>query len=169
MTETNELQEVVKLLRRVAARTYDLFFAAGVGTHAHALIEVNGLISKYIDICERAANQGIDFRNANDHSGHSLPVEEHDLQYLAEKLRCMFGPMLDANPKAKAAFLETLAGDEAAPLMDYPAFRAADAEFHRAWTEAVDKPGYDKEEWKRRQQRHEQQWRERWRRDVEAQ
>jgi hypothetical protein len=102
------LTKLVRDMRTVQQRTYGLFFASNMGGRVHAFIEFNGLISKYVDICERAAERGIDFTMANVHGATPLPVELHDLEYLAEKLRCIFGPMLNANPAATEAFKRKL-------------------------------------------------------------
>lgn len=107
-----ELNQLVTLMRRVADTTYWLFYAAEMGGRCHAFLEFNGLIHKYVDIAARAAEQGIDFTQANTHSGEALPVEEHDLAYLAEKLRCIFGPIIDANPSAKRLMKEILFNEE---------------------------------------------------------
>jgi hypothetical protein len=78
----------------------------------HAFMEFNGLLSKYIELCQAANEAGIDFTTANKHHAQALPVAEHDMEYLAEKIECMFGPTLRANPKARAAFLRVLLGEE---------------------------------------------------------
>jgi len=110
--EQEELEDLVARMNQVAEQTYNLFFHANMGGDVHAFIEFNGLITKYVDVCRRAASEGIDFRLANEHNGIALPVEAHDLNYFAEKLRCILGPMIDANPKAKAAFIRKLSGAE---------------------------------------------------------
>jgi hypothetical protein len=51
----------------------------------------------------KAAEQGIDPHLINEHSGVALPCEGHDMAYLGEKLRCIFGPVIDSNPEARAA------------------------------------------------------------------
>lgn len=103
-----DLMKIVAAMREVSNRTYDVFFWGNMGAYAHAFIEFNGLLSKYVDICQRAAEQGIDFTDANVHSGIPFPVEEHDMNYLGEKLQCIFGPMINANPRARAALKRAL-------------------------------------------------------------
>lgn len=107
-----ELEDLAKKMRAVANATYALFFSAGMGGECHAFLEFNGLIQKYVDIASRAAQQGIDFTQANVHNSKALPVEDHDLAYLAEKLRCIFGPIIDANPEAKELMKEILFNEE---------------------------------------------------------
>lgn len=105
-----ELEALLVRMRAVAEQTYWTFFWSGMGAEVHAFIEFNGLISKYIDLCSKAAEAGVDFRVTNTHTKVALPVEGHDLEYLAEKLRCIFGPTLDADPVLKHKFLRALAG-----------------------------------------------------------
>lgn len=105
-----ELLALTARMRAVSNTTYDLFFSSGMGGDVHAFIEFCGVLSKYVDICHRCAEQGIDFRLLNTHSGQSLPVEVHDMQYLGEKLDCIFGPAIRANPKAGEILRDMLFG-----------------------------------------------------------
>ena len=111
----DELLALVARMRAVSNATYDLFFRAGMGSEAHAFLEFNGLIAKYVDICHRCAEAGIDFRFLNTHSGEGLPVEVHDMRYLGEKLDCILGPAIHANPAAREALREILFGEAEAP------------------------------------------------------
>lgn len=88
------------------------FYFQAIHTGVHPFIEFCGLMNKYIDVCRNAAEDEIQFPFANEHSGMPLPVETHDLEYLAEKLRCIFGPVIDANPEAKEVFARKLLGME---------------------------------------------------------
>lgn len=101
-------RETVKILRQLNAEFYSMCFNAGVGSRAHAFIEFNGLMSKYIDLVSMAVEGGMDPQLLNEHNNTPLPVEDHDMEYFGEKLRCMFGPTLDANPAAKAALRKAL-------------------------------------------------------------
>jgi N-acetyl-anhydromuramyl-L-alanine amidase AmpD len=103
-----DLQKIASDMHKVAEATYWLFFIQGMGSNCHAFLEFNGLIAKYVDIARKAADAGIDFTQANIHNKTPLPVETHDLEYLAEKLECIFGPILESNPEAKRAFLKKL-------------------------------------------------------------
>lgn len=108
-----ELGALVRDMRSVVATTYGAFFGANMGGRAHAFIEFNGLISKYVDICERCVEHGIDFRSANVHGGKPLPVEVHDMAYLGEKLACIFGPAIASNPEAARVLHKALFPDGA--------------------------------------------------------
>ena len=105
-----ELDDIVVRMRNVASETYALFFSAGMGSSAHAFLGFNGLISKYVDICQNCVKAGIDFTALNAHSGQALPVATHDIDYLVEKLDCIFGPAIRANPQTRAAFAKLLDG-----------------------------------------------------------
>jgi hypothetical protein len=105
-----DLQEIVRRTHAVAEETYWCFFRAGMGAHCHAFLEFNGVLSKYVQICGLAAEEGIDFTHANVHSNTPLPVEAHDVEYLAEKLGCILGPLINANPEARKAFARAFFG-----------------------------------------------------------
>lgn len=111
---TAELLALTKRMRAVSDATYWLFFNAHMGADVHAFIEFCGVLSKYVDICERSAARGIDFRFLNTHSGEALPVEVHDMEYLGEKLDCILGPAIQANPAAREALRRALFGAEPA-------------------------------------------------------
>lgn len=103
-----ELVDIAKEMHAVADRVYWLFFKSGMGGKVHAYIEFCGVLNKYVEICGRAAVRGIDFTASSAHSGKTLPVEVHDMTYLGEKLDCIFGPMLAANPEAREALKRAL-------------------------------------------------------------
>ena len=105
--------------------TANKFYSGAVYTHNHTFIEFTGLINEYIKICLSAAKNGIDFTQANTHTGVGLPVKDYELKYLAEKLNCIFGPILqNADKKIRSSFLngivtgEFVAGDLNADLAD---------------------------------------------------
>ena len=106
-----ELQLLTERMARVAENVYWLFFYAEMGSRVHAFLEFNGLLLKYVQICRRCALDGVDFTQFNTHTGQALPVEVHDMEYLGEKLRCIFGPIIDANPAARAALKKALFGN----------------------------------------------------------
>lgn len=103
--------ELLQRMAQASERTYWSFFTADFGSTCHAFIEFNGLLSKFVQLCGRAHEQGVDFTMANTHSGTALPMKAHDAAYIGEKLDCIFGPALRANPKAMAAFLAVIQGE----------------------------------------------------------
>lgn len=104
--------DVARKLGQLSEETYWKFSGAGVGSHCHAFIEFCGLMSKYTEICYRSAISGIDFRRANVHTGVALPVFAHDVEYLAEKFECIFGPILRSRPEFAKLFVERALGVE---------------------------------------------------------
>lgn len=100
----------ISTLRALNQQFYWLCFNAKIGNTVHSFIEFNGLMSKYIDLLAIAKEQGLDLMDINEHNGVALPIEEHDMRYLGEKLRCIFGPLIDHNPTARAALKKALFG-----------------------------------------------------------
>lgn len=106
--EGRSLKQTVADMESFSNRMYWTMFHEHWGTDCHAFLEFNGLMSKFVQLCARAADKGIDFRHANKHSGEVIPMEDLDAAYLGEKFDCIFGPSLRANPKAMKAFLSVL-------------------------------------------------------------
>lgn len=82
------------------------FYAGAVRIGCHGFIEFTGLMNKYIDLCDAANKDGVDFNTTNVHHGTPLKVREHDIDYLAEKFECIFGTTLRANPKLAKQFFK---------------------------------------------------------------
>lgn len=108
----DELVKIASRMGTVANETYWIFFRGGMGEQCHAFLEFNGVISKYVDICRKAAEQGIDFTQANVHSNTPLSVEDHDMKYLAEKLGCILGPLINSSSEAREVFFRAFFGAE---------------------------------------------------------
>lgn len=68
----------------------DAFYANAIHIHNHAFIEFAGLMRAYVNSCQVAHDQGIDFSECNRHSGTPLPMESFEISYLNEKLNCIF-------------------------------------------------------------------------------
>lgn len=66
------------------------FYAAATQIGNHPFIEFTGLMNEYIQCCERAHEDGIDFTQCSKHSGQLLPMEPHEIDYINEKLECIF-------------------------------------------------------------------------------
>lgn len=101
-----QLTNIAVRMRVATEKTYPLLAATG----CHPFIEFNGLMHKFVDLCERAVEKGVVFPMANEHTGIPLPVELHDIEYMAEKLRCIFGPIIDSNDEARRALFRHLFG-----------------------------------------------------------
>lgn len=66
------------------------FYAAACRIGNHPFIEFTGLMNEYINVCQTAHDKGIDFTQCNTHSGMFLPMKEHNINYVNEKLECIF-------------------------------------------------------------------------------
>jgi hypothetical protein len=99
-----ELNSIVVRMQRVANSVYLLLQSCNV----HAFIEFNGLMQKYVDLCRRAAAEGVDFTMFNTHTGTSFEVRDHDVEYMAEKFDCIFGPLFRKYPELWILFKEKL-------------------------------------------------------------
>ena len=66
------------------------FYANAARTRNHTFIEFCGLMNEYINACEMAHAEGIDFSDCNAHSGQQLPMAPHMIEYVNEKLDCIF-------------------------------------------------------------------------------
>jgi hypothetical protein len=78
-------------LDRMRAASKTLYNMA-IRTDCHAFIEFTGLMNEYIKICEKNHAQGLDFRNSNAHIGKSqqMQIQPYQVDYLNEKLHCIF-------------------------------------------------------------------------------
>jgi hypothetical protein len=68
----------------------DVFYHSATRIGNHPFIEFAGIMQAYIKSCERAHAQGIDFSECNRHAGNPLPMESYEVDYLNEKLNCIF-------------------------------------------------------------------------------
>lgn len=70
------------------------FYAHATKIGVHPFIEFCGLMNEYIKACQSAHNIGIDFTDCNAHSGKLLPMESFMVDYVNQKLQCIFGDRL---------------------------------------------------------------------------
>lgn len=68
----------------------DEFYLRAVNIGVHPFIEFGGLMSEYITICRDAYHTGIDFSARSKHTGKSLPMKPYQVDYVNEKLSCIF-------------------------------------------------------------------------------
>lgn len=100
-----KLQGTVNEMRKIVDRFY--FQAIGVGNHP--FIEWTGLMHEYVSICQLALNEGIDFTSCHIHSEEALPLHPVNIDYLAEKVRCIFGRSINAHPDEFQTFVKLVA------------------------------------------------------------
>jgi hypothetical protein len=103
-----EHARAVNAVKEATQTFYWICFSSDIGGSAHSFLEFNGLMRVYSQLLENAVRAGIDPQQLNEHCGVPLPVEGHEIKYLAEKLRCIFGPVLASNPTARAILLKEL-------------------------------------------------------------
>lgn len=72
------------------------FYAAAIQIGNHPFIEFAGVMTAYVNSCQRAHHAGIDFSECSRHSGENLPMESFEVRYLNEKLDCIFGGRIHA-------------------------------------------------------------------------
>jgi hypothetical protein len=99
-----ELETMLGQMSRLAL----LFYRNAQKIGNHPFLEFTGLMTEYIGICRAALDAGIDFAHASTHTGLDLPMAPHHGAYLAEKLDCIYGPSLHANPDVAGALLDGL-------------------------------------------------------------
>lgn len=105
----------------------DKFYAEAIRINNHPFLEFTGLLNEYIKACEQAHQENIDFSECNTHSQNHLPLEEHQVQYINEKLECIFTgrSIIQASktetPPSQKSSLETSILEAAKELCpDYP-------------------------------------------------
>jgi hypothetical protein len=82
-----ELEACLILMQQASTN----FYRQAVHCGNHAFIEFTGLMNEYIKVCRTALNGGQDFAMANIHTGQALPFAQHHIDYLSEKLNCIYG------------------------------------------------------------------------------
>lgn len=92
MEETPE--ERKKILKRMKAAS-DVFYAMAASAGCHAFIEFAGLMNEFIKLCHEAEAQGIPWTHSNVHTGIRLPFKPYHIEYLNEKLECIYGRRLE--------------------------------------------------------------------------
>ena len=81
-----ERDEMIRRMRVVSTQ----FYSQAVLIGNHPFIEFCGLMNEYINNCQRANDQGIDFTQCNTHTGIDLPIPQFSINYINEKLECIF-------------------------------------------------------------------------------
>lgn len=103
-----EDERVSKTLGALVERFYWACFHTGIGSKCHAFLEFNGVMSKYVELVRLAEAEGIDPQHINQHLPLALKVDNHHLEYLGEKLRCIFAPFIRDNPEGAEALRRSI-------------------------------------------------------------
>ena len=67
------------------------FYGTAVNIGCHPFVEFAGVMTAYVKSCRRAHENGVDFSDCSRHTGMTLPMESIEIDYLVEKLACIFG------------------------------------------------------------------------------
>lgn len=86
MMTSDERDAALKSMRDVSHR----FYSDAVHIGVHPFIEFAGIMNEYIKACEQAHEAGVDFSECNTHSGVDLPLKPFMIDYVNEKLECIF-------------------------------------------------------------------------------
>lgn len=86
MMNENERTKALEDMHRVSAA----FYSAAIKIGNHPFIEFTGLMNEYIKACEVAHERNIDFTECDTHTGIHLPLEIYMVNYINEKLECIF-------------------------------------------------------------------------------
>ena len=86
MMNTEEQATALTQMREVSNR----FYGAAVQIGNHQFIEFTGLLNEYIKACQAAHDAGVDFSECSAHSGQELPMQSYMVDYVNEKLECIF-------------------------------------------------------------------------------
>ena len=78
----------------------DGFYARAFRIGNHPFIEFCGLMNEYINSCRVAHDAGIDFSECSAHSGQALPIDGFALNYINEKLNCIFSGRVELKEPA---------------------------------------------------------------------
>lgn len=83
----------------------DAFYSRAMNVGNHPFIEFAGLMNEYIKCCHWAHANGVDFTRCNTHTGQPLPMADFQVNYVNEKLECIFTgrAVLSSEPMAVPA------------------------------------------------------------------
>lgn len=94
MYTKDERDKMILAMRKAS----EIFYSQAVHIGNHPFIEFTGLLNEYIQLCELANKQNIDFTQCNRHTGLELPMPEHCRNYINEKLECIFTGRIECKP-----------------------------------------------------------------------
>ena len=84
------MKQIPEATIQAMQKTADAFYRDAVHIGNHPFIEFAGLMNEYISACREATSSGIDFTKCNSHTGQHLPLHAHQVDYINEKLECIF-------------------------------------------------------------------------------
>lgn len=90
MNTHEEREAMLASMREIAAE----FYASAMTSKCHPFIEFAGLMNEYVQLCEQAHREGVDFTQTDVHNGKALPMRAFQAAYIGEKVGCIYGPSL---------------------------------------------------------------------------
>ena len=97
-------EELATMLDQMQALSHG-FYRTAQKIGYHEFLEITGFMNEMINICRRAAAQGIDFA-----TGSLPPVETHEAAYIGEKVGCIFKHTFAGKPELVQAFCRSAFG-----------------------------------------------------------
>lgn len=89
-TDRNYSDEELAAMIQQMHSAASFFYRMAVLIGNHAFIEFAGLMNEYIRCCKNAMKQGIDFTLCSAHAGLELPMTPFEVDYVNEKLECIY-------------------------------------------------------------------------------
>ena len=93
MDEAYTPEERQEILAKMHA-TSQVFYGMAVASGCHAFIEFTGLMNEFLQVCEEAEEAGRPWIHANGHNPEHLRFQPRHIEYLSEKLGCIYGKKL---------------------------------------------------------------------------
>lgn len=90
MNQSSNAPRSIFMLRKMREASA-VFYGLAAQTSCHPFLEFTGLMNEYIKCCEEAHSNGIDFAACSAHTGQTLPMHQCSIDYINEKLGCIFG------------------------------------------------------------------------------
>ena len=86
---------LIAALENEVEQFYKRLFSLNVGGEFHPFLEWCGVMGEHLRIVDGLLAKGVDATQANVHTGQTLPIPEHQIDYMAEKIECIFSGMLE--------------------------------------------------------------------------
>lgn len=101
------IEDLLKICRKMDA-VVEKIYPMMTSCEVHPFVEFNGLMREYVVICRILARSGVAFPFASNHGTMAVEVPDYTIEYMAEKLGCIFAPMIRGNPRAKDILVRAL-------------------------------------------------------------
>lgn len=95
--------EFVDALKSELNDFYYRLFHLGVGTRFHAFLEWNGVMTEHLKIVEGLLQKGVPAFEQNRHTGDAPAIPSFQIEYLAEKMECIFDGLINVTPVNREA------------------------------------------------------------------